>query len=232
MSGDSSTHIIKQILSLGARIKTHKVGTMAELEARFGMFLGGRYLPKVPQSFFEATLEHIQSQTMSGGKHETMDVFYGHQHRCTVEHNSDDFCILPTHWCKTRVAHMILHNEHYGIGIKISLNKERLLKSSNVPMLVKTTHCRIKERYSYCFSNWRVDFTKVWSGRTVSKAEHSCLHDKPTHEIEIELIDPKHLKSENPDDLVEQLYHMIYSFIPPHITLKTDEISLFNVELK
>jgi hypothetical protein len=71
---------------------------------------------------------------------------------------------------------------------RISLKREDEVYAHDLPAMVEPHLVRIKKRWSFYLSKWRIDLTQVWSGISRSVAEANQSRNYCSYEVEVECI--------------------------------------------
>ena len=168
-----------------------------ELELRLGTVdpTTKRFVPGVDEAVFQA-LERDLSETLPGDDVfvEVVDYQYdanGQTTRTRVEFDSDDMKMSVAHVHKKTHAHCVCQSVG-SRAFKIACATERAVLDP--PQSCRPTFLRVKQRRRFRQERdgdvvWIYELSRTWSGDSRSAVERSQHLDKPTFEVEIELVD-------------------------------------------
>ena len=78
-----------------------------------------------------------------------------------------------------------------ALDVRVSLAREELVLSRDLPPYVEPEWVRVKQRRSFSWGAWRWDFTRVWQAATFLEADAAVATQPPVLEVELELARPE-----------------------------------------
>lgn len=198
--------ILSEVESLVSSFRSMDNG---ELEVRFGVWSGGRFLSSVPLEFWNRMTKVLQEE---GGipctdLEEFHDAFFSigtgpskTRVRTRVHYDTDEFLTRCEYCVKRKVKEVVVStNRTDGIAFKICLNSETMVPRTGLPDAVSTEHFRIIQRRTFLYGppdgapNWAYDFSFQWHGDNKTAADTSQHSGPPRYEMEIEMVNRDYL---------------------------------------
>ena len=97
-----------------------------------------------------------------------------------------------------------------GLPLRVCASREKTIPLQSLPHVAVPSHVRVRQRRSFAYTTkegidtWRVDCTRVWSGRTWTEAQRlSASNADPDCEIEVEYVGSRELVEEDVDYVAE-----------------------------
>lgn len=195
--------------------------TAHEVEARLGKYVSGRFVPGVDSDWFDAMVmrfEHSESWKEVSHWYEMEDTNFMmgstklRQSRICDPVTCDvQLITIEKIPISSSVIGISCTDTNGGIesgadSIRIAYSKEKEVSGSknNLPMTVDPIHVRLKQRKYFIMnsdsvpgSQWKFEFSRIWSGSNREEAEMSQ-NNTPVCEIEIEWIPPQKISSRIP----------------------------------
>lgn len=199
----------------------------AELEARFGKIVDGKFIPGVTRQFMDYVLDMMQKSPYVTGNDEwteELDVYYkdekNNQLRTRVNYDSELFTISTITVNKTSLNYPIdllytpKDTKTTSFDMRISLKNEEIVTTP--PCSVNSDLVRIKQRRRFICENlnWAFDFSMSWSGRTRSEAEERQMNEEPKYEIECELINNQYAVTKTHKHIAASLLLKMIDLLP------------------
>lgn len=195
-----------------------------ELEARYGLCDGGKFISGISRQKMDEIIQTMQESPFMVSDHEWQeeeDFFFqidDIEYRSRVKFDSDSMSIITKTIRKQTLSNITIKSST-GEDIRISLKKED--PATCVPLAVSPTYVRIKQRKSFkCVSSsdWSFDFTMSWSGRTKDAAELEQQSSDPVFEVECELKSPRSALRHSDEYISLSLLMKMCDFLPSSVS--------------
>lgn len=198
----------------------------AELEARFGKVLPGKFHPGTSRETMDVIIDMLKISSYVQGEEEwkeEQDYYYSHegrQLRTRVLYDSNLMMINSHTTEKKLIKSSTFRNvrgddKAYDLRVSLKTEEEVVPPASCNPTLV-----RIKQHRRFVTENklWAFDFSMTWSGKTKTEAETSQINDDPFFEIECELLDANVLNTRSNESIATSLLLKMYDLVLPEKT--------------
>ena len=133
------------------------------------------------------------------------DFFYEHKGKYTrsrVFFDTDELTTMPTTLHKTRLKHVDCQ-----CGLRVCLSEET--ECEDVPETANVSLVRLQRRRTFLWGDtdpnrcpWEYSCSMVWEGGTKQEAEQAQRGEKPTFQVEVELVKPERYIVSRSDETV------------------------------